>query len=108
MTQNLTEKQLFLAEYCKTMSPGTHSYLSFFSNICVIEEFEMLFTAEKDVFEANTSFLKLTRNIFIELHYWLRPGCSKAFFKSLDKYDYECGINIENTIIRDLKRELVN
>jgi FkbM family methyltransferase len=60
-------------------------------------------TAEKELFEASTRFLNITRNLLIELHDWIRPGCSQAFFRALNKYKYHYGVNIENTIITDLE-----
>jgi FkbM family methyltransferase len=60
-------------------------------------------TAEKELFEASTQFLTVTRNLLIELHDWLRPGCSQAFFRALYNYRYQYAVNIENTIITDLQ-----
>lgn len=60
-------------------------------------------TAEKELFEGKTDFLTSVRNIVIELHDWLKPGCSQSFFKSVYNFQYKYAINIENTIITDLQ-----
>jgi FkbM family methyltransferase len=59
-------------------------------------------TSEKELFSKNyEQWLPKVRVIIIELHDWLREGCSKTFFDAIDKtfrsYNYSiCG---ENTII---------
>lgn len=59
--------------------------------------------AEKEIFESSTDFLANTRNLTIELHDWMRPGCAEPFFRSLNNYSYKYNINHENTVITDLK-----
>jgi FkbM family methyltransferase len=60
-------------------------------------------SAEKELFEASTTFLKKTKNLIIELHDWMRPGCAAPFFRSLADYNYIYTVNHENTIILDLQ-----
>ena len=61
-------------------------------------------TSEKEVFLKNyEQWLPKMRMIIIELHDWLIPGCSKAFFEAINKtvnnYSYSvCG---ENTIVEN-------
>ena len=61
-------------------------------------------TSEKELFLKNYErWLPKVRMIVIELHDWLRPGCSRAFFAAvnatLNNYSYTvCG---ENTIIEN-------
>jgi len=61
-------------------------------------------TSEKDLFLKNfEQWLPKVRVIIIELHDWLKPGCSRVFFeavnKTLNTYSYSvCG---ENTIIEN-------
>lgn len=61
-------------------------------------------TSEKELFLKNYEhWLPKVRVIIIELHDWLRPGCSKTFFEAVNKtlvnYTYSvCG---ENTIIEN-------
>ena len=61
-------------------------------------------SAEKEVFEAEASFLAITRNMVVELHDWIKPGCAAAFFNTLVGYTYIYTIQGENTLLRDLNR----
>jgi FkbM family methyltransferase len=45
--------------------------------------------AEKEVFESNyESWIPKTKLISIELHDWMKEGCSKSFFKALTNYNF--------------------
>lgn len=55
--------------------------------------------SEKEVFESDVeSWLPQTRLLIIELHDRMKPGCSKAVFKAIDKYDFSFDIKGENLI----------
>lgn len=62
-------------------------------------------TSEKELFSNNyEQWLPRVRMIIIELHDWLKPGCSRMFFEAINKkfskYSYSvCG---ENTIIENM------
>lgn len=58
--------------------------------------------AEKDLFEEplHEEWLGRVRVLVIELHDWLRPGCSSAFFRAVAKLDnIEMSLSGENIII---------
>lgn len=59
--------------------------------------------SEKDLFANSTRFLSITKNLVIELHDWLSPGCAQPFFKSLANYSYTYAVSRENTLITDLQ-----
>ena len=61
-------------------------------------------SSEKEIFESSIEFLSLTRNLIIELHDWIKPGCAKSFFKALSMFSYTYTINRENTEITNLTR----
>lgn len=61
-------------------------------------------SAEKEVFESSTLFLNNTKNIVIELHDWLKPGCAQTFFRALNNFTFTYAVNHENTLITDLQR----
>jgi FkbM family methyltransferase len=62
--------------------------------------------SEKFIFESGKyeSWLPLVRVIIIELHDWLEIGCSKMFFKAIDRCFkvYKLEFSGENIIIRNL------
>jgi FkbM family methyltransferase len=61
-------------------------------------------TSEKELFSKNyEQWLPKVRTIVIELHDWLREGCSKTFFDAIDKTfsNYRYSICGENTIIEN-------
>lgn len=60
--------------------------------------------SEKEVFQADTTWLSITRCLVIELHDRMKPGCSKSVFKALANYNFECSIKGENLVFinRDL------
>ena len=60
-------------------------------------------SAEKEIFENAAGFLSKTKNMVIEFHDWLRPGCAQSFFTSLYNYNYRYAVNHENTLITDLE-----
>ncbi len=59
-------------------------------------------TSEKEVFLKNyEEWLPKVRMIIIELHDWLEPGCSGAFFQAINKIfqNYSTSVKGENTIV---------
>lgn len=54
--------------------------------------------SEKEVFEADTTWLSRTRCLVIELHDRMKPGCSAAVFKAIAQYNFEFSIRGENLI----------
>jgi len=55
--------------------------------------------SEIELFQSNFEYwLPITKVIIIELHDCLRKGCSKQFFTTLVKYDFELTIKGENII----------
>jgi FkbM family methyltransferase len=55
--------------------------------------------AEKEVFSSDYDYwLSKTRVIIIELHDYIKEGCSKNFFNALLKYDFKIQISGENII----------
>lgn len=61
--------------------------------------------AEYELFQDENvkDWINRVRFIVIELHDWLRPGCSKAFFKALQLIpEYELSLSGENIIIHNL------
>jgi len=43
---------------------------------------------EKELFQSNTDWLKYTKCLIIELHDWMKQGCSTSFFKAISKHDF--------------------
>lgn len=56
--------------------------------------------AEKEVFDADTSWLKGVKLLIIELHDRYKPGCAKSVFNALNEYDYESFFHHENIFIK--------
>lgn len=57
-------------------------------------------SAEKELFENDTdAWLPKVKVMVIELHDRMKPGCTKALFKALDKYDYSMEVSGENLVI---------
>lgn len=55
--------------------------------------------SEKEMFEKNyEKWLPFTKTIVIELHDWMRPGCSRSVFKALANYDFSSSFQGENLI----------
>jgi len=54
---------------------------------------------EVDVFEKNVEWLDQFALVIIELHDWMLPGegCSRNFFKSIGKFDFDILVRGENT-----------
>ena len=50
---------------------------------------------EKEIFSQNNGWLEYVRYIAIEIH----PGCWKAVFEAISKFDYDCSFNGENLMI---------
>lgn len=58
-------------------------------------------SAEKEVFSGpDLSWLDRVDQIVIELHDRFKPGCAKAFYAALAKYDFEQHISGELTFVR--------
>jgi len=55
--------------------------------------------AEKEIFSAETNWLKKVKVLIIELHDNYKPGCTKTFFKALELFDYEAYFHHENIFI---------
>lgn len=61
-------------------------------------------TSEKELFLKNyEDWLPKVRMIIIELHDWLKPGCSQVFFEAINRSfgDYSYSVWGENTIIEN-------
>lgn len=56
--------------------------------------------AEKEVFSGDTSWLKGVKLMIIEMHDRYKPGCTKAVFKALESFDYECEFYHENIFVK--------
>ncbi len=55
--------------------------------------------AEKEIFQRGfESWLPKTRLLIVELHDRMRPGCSKALFQAISRYDFDCETRWENLI----------
>ena len=55
--------------------------------------------SEKEMFEKNfEKWLPVTKTVVIELHDWMRPGCSKSVFKALGNYNFSSSFKGENLI----------
>lgn len=55
--------------------------------------------AEREIFRAGfESWLPKTRLLIVELHDRMVPGCSKALFEAISKYDFNCETRWENLI----------
>ncbi|MEP7374238.1 MAG: FkbM family methyltransferase [Chitinophagaceae bacterium] len=61
-------------------------------------------TSEKELFLENyEQWLPKIRMIIIELHDWLKPGCSRVFFEAINKTikNYSYSVSNENTIVEN-------
>ena len=83
----------FTVEECDQGSPGSFKAMSISSFMIQngIERIDLLKMdiegAEREVFSADCGYwLARTRTIIIELHDWLKSGCSAAFFRSIARY----------------------
>ncbi len=55
--------------------------------------------SEKEMFEKNyEQWLPKTKVIFIELHDWMKKGCSKAVFTAISQYNFSFEMQDENLI----------
>ena len=52
--------------------------------------------AEKDIFEGDTSFINITKNIKIELHDKINKYSAREFFKTMNRYNYDFTISYVN------------
>lgn len=59
--------------------------------------------SEKEVFEGDTRWLANTRCLIIELHDRMKPGCSKAVFEAINRYNFDFSIRGENLVF--IKRD---
>lgn len=58
--------------------------------------------AEKQVFASGyEEWLPRTRILVVELHDRMQPGCSKAVFEAINKYDFSCKIQGENLVFHN-------
>jgi FkbM family methyltransferase len=48
--------------------------------------------AEQAIFHANYEWIGKTKFIIVELHDWLKPGCSNAFFRAISNYNVRTSI----------------
>ncbi len=55
--------------------------------------------SEIELFRSNTDWLGKTHMIVIELHDWLREGCSEALYKTIGKYSFQRIEHGEHTIL---------
>jgi len=55
--------------------------------------------AEKEIFAADTSWLRKVKVLIIELHDNYKTDCTKTFFKALEDYNYEALFHHENIFI---------
>ncbi len=84
-------------------SETVQSLLSKF-DISAIDIFKMdIEGAEKEVFEADCSWLSSTKAIFIELHDRMRPYSSVPFFKEIAKHEFMHSISGENLLFYNPK-----
>ncbi|MEJ7770217.1 MAG: FkbM family methyltransferase [Chitinophagaceae bacterium] len=57
--------------------------------------------SEKEMFEKNfEKWLPLTKTIVIELHDWMRHGCTKSVFKAIGNYNFSASFKGENLICK--------
>ncbi|MDP1843158.1 MAG: FkbM family methyltransferase [Sediminibacterium sp.] len=55
--------------------------------------------SEKELFEANYQFwLPKTKVIYIEMHDWMKKGCSKPVFRAINEYNFSFQLCNENLI----------
>jgi len=55
--------------------------------------------AEKEIFRSGyEAWLPQTKLLIVELHDRMTPGCSKALFEAMSKYDFDCETRWENLI----------
>lgn len=95
--------------YTKEVPAGTPDSMGAVSVDEIMKQFGMdqvdllkidIESAEKEVFEGDTDkWLPKVKALVIELHDRMKPGCTRSFFRALDKYDYGMEIRGENMII---------
>ena len=62
--------------------------------------------SEKEVFSAGfENWMPKTKVIIIELHDAMKPGCSRAVFAAVNKYNFSFNIKGENIIFTNLSFE---
>ena len=60
--------------------------------------------SEKEIFsDGYEEWLDKVKIILIELHDWLRPGCSEAVYSAINKYNFDQFTKGENTIFMNNK-----
>ena len=55
--------------------------------------------AEKEIFLADTAWLKKIKVLIIELHDNYKPDCTKTFFKAIESYNYSAIFHHENIFV---------
>jgi FkbM family methyltransferase len=89
----------FQVEECRQETPDSLSAISIETlmknnNITQIDLLKLdIEGAEKDVFTSNYEYwLPRTRVIIIELHDWMKEGCSREFFRAIINYRFRVSI----------------
>jgi FkbM family methyltransferase len=62
--------------------------------------------AEKEIFSADTNWLKKVKVLIIELHDNYKAGCTKTFFKALETFEYDAYFHHENIFIFFKQRDI--
>ena len=97
---NLNEHEwAFSVEECLPDSPGAFQAISISSlmqkhNLEYIDILKLdIEGAEKELFSDNYKpWIKHTRCVLIEIHDWLKPGCSQAVFKAFSELNFKASI----------------
>ncbi len=55
--------------------------------------------AEENLFSANIEWIKFVKEIIIELHDDLQPGCSKSFFSAISSFNPRTSVSGENLVL---------
>lgn len=58
-------------------------------------------SAEKEIFSKNyEKWLPKVRSLIIEIHDWIKVGCSKSFYSAIKKYNFRESKSGENVVLR--------
>lgn len=60
--------------------------------------------AELEIFSNTTDWLKQIEGLIIELHDWMRPGCSYPFYKAIAHFKWETHLAGENLVLLKQKK----
>lgn len=100
VTDPMENHWAFTVEECKENDPASFPAISISSFIDLhgIETIDLLKLdiegAEREVFSDNYDYwLSRTKGIVVELHDWLKPGCSSNFFRAVAAYDIRTTIH---------------